>query len=128
MSSINDFFSEIKRKTGNKSDEILLVVIILLMVVTAFGLGRISANTQEMSASIMQAATGTSARINHNKNDLLKKSLSGPVIASNNGEAYHLPWCSGAKRITPENIIWFDSPKEAKEAGYRPAKNCKGIK
>lgn len=128
MISINDFFSEIKRKMGNRTDEIMLVVIILLIAVTAFGLGRLSTSKQNASTSVTRAATGTLSQIESNGDKLLKKSLSGAVMASKNGEAYHLPWCSGAKRISPENIIWFSSPEDAKESGYRPAKNCKGIK
>lgn len=48
-------------------------------------------------------------------------------VASKNGTKYHLPTCSGAKRIKEENKIWFDSKTEAEQAGYEPAKNCKGI-
>lgn len=48
-------------------------------------------------------------------------------VASKNGTKYHLPTCSGAKRIKEENKIWFESKQEAEKAGYEPAKNCKGI-
>lgn len=48
-------------------------------------------------------------------------------VASKNGTKYHLPTCPGAKRIKEENKIWFDSKAEAEQAGYEPAKNCKGI-
>lgn len=51
----------------------------------------------------------------------------GLYVASKNGTKYHLPTCPGAKRIKEENKIWFDSKTEAEQAGYEPAKNCKGI-
>ena len=51
----------------------------------------------------------------------------GMYVASKNGEAYYLPWCGGVKRIKEENRVWFASKIEAESAGYRPAKNCKGI-
>lgn len=51
----------------------------------------------------------------------------GQYVASKNGEAYYLPWCSGANRIKEENKIWFASKEEAEGRGYRPAKTCKGM-
>ena len=49
------------------------------------------------------------------------------VVASVSGTKYHLPWCSGAKRINEQNLVTFSNALEAKEAGYQPAKNCKGL-
>jgi hypothetical protein len=51
----------------------------------------------------------------------------GMYVASKNGTAYHLPTCTGAKQIKEENKIWFASKEDAELAGYKPAKNCKGI-
>lgn len=55
------------------------------------------------------------------------QALEGEYVASREGEAYHLPWCSGAQRIKPENRVWFATQEEAQQAGYRPAANCKGL-
>jgi len=54
--------------------------------------------------------------------------VGGKVVASRKGSKYHFPWCSGGKTIREENIIWFDSIKQAQNAGYTPAGNCKGLK
>jgi Metal binding domain of Ada len=51
----------------------------------------------------------------------------GEVVASKSGTKYHLPTCSGAKTIKPENLITFASRAEAEAAGYTPAANCKGL-
>lgn len=51
----------------------------------------------------------------------------GVVLGSKNGSVYHLPWCPGAKQINDENKVWFETKKEAEQAGYIPAKNCKGL-
>ncbi len=53
---------------------------------------------------------------------------SGQVVASKNGTKYHYPWCAGAKQISDKNKITFNTIKEAREAGYTPASNCKGLK
>ena len=53
--------------------------------------------------------------------------VTGKVVGSKNGSKYHLPECSGAKRIKEENKIWFASVEEAKQAGYTAAANCPGL-
>ena len=49
------------------------------------------------------------------------------VVASKSGERYHLPECSGAKRIKESNRISFPNVLAAEAAGYTPAKNCPGL-
>jgi methylphosphotriester-DNA--protein-cysteine methyltransferase len=56
-----------------------------------------------------------------------EKASGGRIVASKTGAKYHLPWCSGAQTMKEENKIWFDSPEEARAAGYTPAANCKGL-
>ena len=51
----------------------------------------------------------------------------GAYVGSRTSDKYHLPWCAGAKRIKPENQIWFATKAEAERAGYTPAGNCPGI-
>lgn len=53
--------------------------------------------------------------------------VDGIVVASKTGEVYYLPTCASAKRITPEKLVTFASRAEAEAAGYRAAKNCKGL-
>jgi hypothetical protein len=51
----------------------------------------------------------------------------GTYVGSRKGTKYHLPWCAGAKTISEENKVWFQSKEEAVSRGYTPAQNCKGI-
>lgn len=53
--------------------------------------------------------------------------VQGAYVASKKSDKYHLPWCSGAKRIAEENKIWFATKEEAEKAGFEPAGNCPGI-
>ncbi len=46
----------------------------------------------------------------------------GKYLGSKNGTKYYTPECPGAKRIKPENYVWFDSEQEAKIQGYSAAK------
>jgi len=54
-------------------------------------------------------------------------SQGGKVVASKNSDKYHLPECPGAKQISEQNKIWFDSIEAAQAAGYKPAGNCPGL-
>lgn len=49
----------------------------------------------------------------------------GKYVGSVNSNIYHYPSCVWARRINPENEIWFDSVADAKMHGYRPCKVCK---
>jgi hypothetical protein len=54
-------------------------------------------------------------------------SYPGAYVASKNSNKFHLPWCSGALRISDANKIWFQTKEEAIKKGYEPASNCKGM-
>ena len=46
------------------------------------------------------------------------------VSTTSSSKKYHFSWCSGAKRIKPENQKWFPSESSAQAAGYTLAANC----
>ena len=46
-------------------------------------------------------------------------------VASKNSKVFHLPDCTSAKRIKPENLITYNNRAEAVNAGKRPCKTCK---
>ena len=108
--------------------DLLIVAIIILVGFASFGLGRLSVqSTQKTPVAVVEttqvASVGT---IVENTPTTLKEG-SGGVVASKNGTKYHFPWCSGAQRIADKNLINFNSIKEAQDAGYTSAANCKGL-
>ncbi|MBI4127516.1 MAG: hypothetical protein HY459_00445 [Parcubacteria group bacterium] len=52
----------------------------------------------------------------------------GKYVGSRNSNKYYPPTCSYAKRISPENQLWFESEEEAKAAGYVSVKVSKGCR
>ena len=46
------------------------------------------------------------------------------VYASKRGSRYYPWWCSAGDSMAEENIVWFDTPELAQEAGYSIAKGC----
>jgi len=51
--------------------------------------------------------------------------LEEKFVGSINSNKYHYPDCKWAKKIKPENKIWFSSPEDAQSKGYVPCKVCK---
>jgi hypothetical protein len=97
------------------------IVIIVLVAVTFFSLGRVS-RTQEAKEPVRVLSSTTQAAAP------IMATASEEVVASKSGTKYHYPWCSGARSISAKNLIKFNSPEEARKAGYTPASNCKGLK
>ena len=56
---------------------------------------------------------------------LCTNALAGTYVGSKNSNKYHYPTCSAAQRIKPQNLVTFNSAKEAREAGYVPCKICR---
>lgn len=50
--------------------------------------------------------------------------LTDTYVASKNGKVFHKASCSHVKRITPENLVRFNSRQEAMQKGRRPCKTC----
>jgi len=51
--------------------------------------------------------------------------VEGKYVGSSKSHIYHYPDCYWALQIHPENLIHFQSVKEAQEKGYRPCKVCR---
>ena len=126
--------------------EIYIAAVIILIGGASFGLGRLSVlyeirpevtiesiedtgdtmlQVSAESAISSQSAAAIQATAVETSDGF--ETVGGEVVGSKNGTIYHFPWCSGAKRISEANKIWFLGPKEARAAGYEPAANCKGL-
>jgi len=46
-------------------------------------------------------------------------------VASKNSKVFHKPDCRWAKKISPENLVGYNSREEAIKAGKRPCRTCK---
>jgi len=127
--SIEDFRQKIKGITsGANIEDIGLILIILLVAFASFGLGRLSAtDTSSPPITIQSASTFGAIATTVQGVEMAATIPEGGYVASKNSDKYHLPWCSGAKRISEKNKIWFANKTEAEAAGYTPAGNCKGI-
>jgi len=120
--------SKIVKFCKSNERDIFLAAIIILVSFASFGLGRLSKIREEKTPITIENITNTSAEAGESVAKKAAYQKTGGIVASKNGSKYHFPWCSGALRIKDSNKVWFSSTKEARSAGYTPAKNCKGLK
>lgn len=127
-----------KLKSFLANDHIFYSVLLVLIAVASFGLGRQSVTNSSKSekplistsnitpaAAIESVSPASTTKTSIETESLLTKPIA--VVGSKNGTKYHLPDCSGAKRIKPENLISFETIAAAQAAGYSAAANCPGL-
>jgi len=122
--------SKIKNFIKYYEKDLITVIVIVTVALISFGLGRLSKikeNKVPITIENLGASVETGFRVTPAAG-IRFQTAGDAVVASKNGTKYHYPWCSGAQRIEEENKIWFASIEEARQAGYQPASNCKGLK
>lgn len=125
---------------SNKTKNIIFIATLVILLSSAsFGIGRLSAlenykapikidYLEESDMGNLDQVGGiifSQKLLENEENEAINDGL---VVGSVNSDKYHFPWCSGAQRMLEENKIYFSSIEEAREAGYTPAANCKGLK
>ncbi len=115
---------ETSSRYGAGQNDLILVGGVILISLISFGAGRLTApETVGPEPIVIEQVNREVAK---KSNDIFGVEV-GLLVASINGTKYHLPECSGAKRIKKENKIWFNSIEEAVKMGYTPAANCPGL-
>lgn len=138
--NIPEVIDQFKGTLRRVPEEYITVAILVLVALTSFGLGRLSvlepgrepvriiSPEQTNKPRVVGELPSSSQMVGTKDAAVLSNAMEGgEVVASKNGTKYHLPWCSGAKRITAANKITFETAQEAEKAGYTPAANCPGL-
>jgi len=132
--SINDFMNKIKGQIGIDRNTLLILVILILVGLGSFGLGRLErgedsknsdSKLENENASFVKGVTGESLQTESNVKNIENISKEKMYVASKNGKLYYKSGCSGAKRISAKNEIWWSSEQEAIDAGYNLSTSCK---
>ena len=114
---------------------IFLSICIVLIAAISYNLGQINSlkktpisvkESADLKADIFDATTQKPPALEGrgSLNQVERQKLDTRVIVSKNSDKYHYSWCSGVKRIKPENQIWFENESLAQKAGYTLAGNC----
>lgn len=132
--SIHDYIYKIKDKTTIDKTTILYLFIIIGVGISSFGLGRLSViNSNSIGNKGIIIKTDnlvetSDLETRKNNDDILAiqtQSTGKRYVASKNGVKYYPLGCGGAKRIKPENEVWFSTTEEAEKAGYTKSSTCK---
>ena len=128
--SINDFMNKIKEKIDIDKTTVLYLFIIIGVGVGSFGLGRISVSNNTVKGNNMAIKqTEGSPEVKNIKDANIPtnqaQSAERVYVASKNGKMYYNIGCGGAKRIKPENEVWFSTKEEAEKSGYALSTTCK---
>ncbi|TSC70970.1 MAG: hypothetical protein CEO12_95 [Parcubacteria group bacterium Gr01-1014_46] len=114
--------------------------LLLVLVISSifFVLGRLSVsqsqktpiniayqNVTQTASALVSASTSPNTVFGQ---EVTKIPQDGPVIGSKSGKKYYFPWCGTVKRIKPENQVHFKSIIDARNSGFLPGGNCKGLK
>lgn len=127
--SISNFFNKIKGHSNIDNLTIVYLIIIIAVGISSFFVGRWSYSFAspddnyiniENLKNVENGEGNDSMNINYNLTSSEKN-----YVASKNGKMYYTLGCSGAKRIKPENQIWFSTKEEAEKSGYALSKTCK---
>ena len=98
-----------------------------------FGLGRLSLSNVSNKNIVNGQNTITENNLVENQNtsnDIVQtvpsvQSGEKRYVASKNGKMYYSLGCSGAKRIKPENEVYFSTKGDAEKSGYSFSSSCK---
>ena len=126
--SIPNLFHKIKSKIDIDKVAFMYLFIIVGVGIGSFGLGRLSTYDT-------YGLNGSNLGLNSTNNAPVKEDLIAPkevfsqgekrYVASKNGKMYYSIGCSGAKRINPENEVWFGTASDAEKSGFTRASSCK---
>lgn len=119
MNSIKDFALKIK--------PFFTFLSMMLGALLFFGLGRLSALEKDYSPVSIVKSQVQVPQVIEAPQVVVQPASDGEVIGSKNGTKYYLPWCGALSRIKLENRVVFASAALARQAGYTPAANCKGV-
>ncbi|MFY9457369.1 MAG: hypothetical protein WAP23_00330 [Candidatus Spechtbacterales bacterium] len=133
-------YSRIKQFIKSNESELMLMIGVILISLISFAAGRLTApGIEKQPISIEHLAPALTAGRPASANSVfqnitntdalqgLQGRTTGAYVASKNSTKYHLPGCTGVKRIAEHNKIWFNSKEEAESLGYQPASNCPGL-
>ena len=142
MKNLSIKLKEIWQKQGER---ILVFFALTLVALVSFNAGQThekSVKSAEISMNIIEKPSKTAQKEeeikvlsdalerkglevpeedNNNENETKEENKECAFVGSKNSDKYHLPTCTWADRIKPENRVCFSSEEDAASQGYQPA-------
>ena len=107
--------SHLKQFVKEHESNITLTIGIILVALISFGAGRLTVPQTDKEPIIIQGPTASIKQSLTVEEEITEQ---GRFVGSVNSNKYHWPDCSWAKKIAPQNQIWFSSETEAQAVGY----------
>ncbi len=124
MNPYEIMLTNFKNFVKEHQSDITLTIGIVLVTLISFGAGRLTAHQIGQEPIVIQGPTAsieqsleTSRLAGETEQEETEQ---GKFVGSVNSNKYHWPECPSAKKISPQNQIWFSSEAEAQAAGYAP--------
>lgn len=132
----------VKNWQKENSSELWFAFFVFSVALASFGLGRLSAIWPHHDPITFEGpiepivgstipATGGGVTAPQSNSGVSKSrtppASSGAFVASKNGSTFSRPDCPTAKKIKPENQLWFQTREQAITAGFHAAANCPGL-
>lgn len=131
--SINELSRKIKgvAKALDSRDHFAMILI-LLVGMSCFFCGMLYERERVrkdiiITSSVTEPISADEYPVVEKAQTVASSTIKGSYVGSKSSHKFHLPWCSGAQRMSEVNKVWFTSKEEALAAGYSPAANCPGI-
>jgi len=126
------YFNKLVNWAKKNLNDILLTAGVVLMALAGFGAGQLFSFFPNNQPIIIQQPAVSPVDFVNFVNSANSSALTQPsavkseeeptaqkmLVGSINSNKYHWPDCPSAKKIAPQNQIWFNSEDEAKKAGY----------
>jgi hypothetical protein len=132
---MSDELKHLKSFWSEHETKIVLVFGFILVSVVAFEFGLMQGQKWQQKPLIIEKMalseapkgeavnfTTVNSGATQGANFTVKKDCA--FVGSKNSNKYHLPNCTFAKRIKPENVVCFKSVEDAAVKGYSPDKGC----
>jgi len=130
-----NMLSDLKNFVNKNGIKIFWAFVAILISLVSFGSGYLIASKNSQPGIIIQNPAAASIQkaiipaleekvpvVEKTNAEAIKQQ--GKFVGSINSNKYHLPDCPSAKKILPQNQIWFDSEEEAQKAGYIKCGSC----
>ncbi len=110
--------SNFKQLVKKRESDVILTIGIILVALISFGAGRLTAPQTNKEPIVIQSPAASIEQSLTVGKETAKQGEQGKFVGSVNSNKYHWPNCPWAKKIAPQNQIWFSSEEEARAAGY----------
>ncbi len=105
--------------------ESLIMVLVLGLVFTLGRISTLSAKAQNDPVEVVYPPLVTTSVPHYNESGTTSAPTTWAFVASKTGKSYYPNGCKSLDRVKPENRVYFNTEKDAQDAGLTKSSLCK---